>query len=78
MGDTGEDDVLDNLSKRFDWPEYLVFGAVLLASASIGVFYGCFGSKQKTNEEFLLGNRKMSAFPVALSLLCRLVFLREK
>ncbi|CAG7817002.1 unnamed protein product, partial [Allacma fusca] len=64
---------VENLSKRFEWPEYLVFGSVLVASAGIGIFYGCFGTKQKTNEEFLMGNRNMSAFPVALSLLCSFI-----
>ncbi len=61
----------DDLSGKFKWPEYLVFGGVLFGSAAIGVFYGCFGSKQSTNEEFIMGNRQMAPFPVALSLLCR-------
>ena len=62
-----------DLSSKFKWPEYAVFGAILFSSAAIGIFYGCFGSKQSTNEEFLMGNRKMAPLPVALSLLCRLV-----
>ena len=58
---------------QFRWPEYTVFSAVLLSSVGIGVFYGCFGRKQTTNEEYLLGSRKMNPIPVALSLLCRYV-----
>ena len=55
----------------FGWPEYLVFSGVLAWSVGIGLYYGCCGSKQKTNEEYLLGGRQMNAIPVALSLLCR-------
>ena len=49
--------------------DYLVFGFVLLVSAGIGIFYGCFGGKQKTTKEFLMADRSMGIFPVALSLL---------
>lgn len=42
--------VTDNFTDSLDWTEYLVFGAVLLASLGIGVFYGCFGNKNQTNE----------------------------
>lgn len=52
------------------WAEYVVFMLVLSVSVGIGVFYGCFGSKQKTTREYLLANRQMPAFPVALSQIC--------
>lgn len=58
--------------KNIGWEEYAVFGAVLVSSMSIGVYYGCFGSRQKSTKEFLLANRQMSSIPVALSLICRL------
>jgi len=54
-----------------EWPDYFVFSAVLAISVSIGIFYGCFGSKQKTTKEYLLADRKMSSIPVALSMICR-------
>jgi len=63
--------VNENFTNTLPWYEYLVFGAVLLASLGIGVFYGCFGNKNKTNEEFLMAGRSMSALPVTLSLVCR-------
>jgi len=59
------------------WEEYAVFGAVLAGSLAIGIYYGCFGSRQKTTKEYLLANREMSSFPVALSLLCRLTIFRN-
>jgi len=61
----------DGLRVLFKWPEYLVFSLVLLMSAAIGVYYGFFGSKQKTTNEFLMANRQMGTFPVAMSLIAR-------
>ena len=49
--------------------DYLVFSLVLLVSASIGVFYGCSGGRQKTTAEFFMGDRKMQLIPVSLSML---------
>ncbi|CAG7836014.1 unnamed protein product [Allacma fusca] len=60
---------LDDLSSQFKWPEYVVFVLMLLVSAGIGVFYGCFGGKQKTTSEFLMASRSMSTFPMAMSLI---------
>lgn len=62
----------------FDLPEYAVFGGVLLLSAVIGVFFGCFGKGQKsTTANYLIANRQMSTIPAALSLLCRFVGLSK-
>jgi len=61
----------DDYSSLFKWPEYMVFASVLVASMGIGVFYGFFHKKNKTNEEFLMAGRQMSVFPVTLSLICR-------
>lgn len=63
--------VKSNFSHTLDWTEYLVFGGVLVASFGIGVFYGFFGQRNKTNEEFIMAGRSMSVFPVTLSLICR-------
>lgn len=46
-----------------------VLGVMLCASAAIGIYYACTGGKQKTAGEFLLGDRQMQTFPVAMSLL---------
>lgn len=49
--------------------DYVVFALVLGVSAGIGIFYGFSGGKQKTTKEFLMADRRMSVFPVTLSLL---------
>ena len=54
---------------KFSPWDYVVFSLVLALSAAIGLFYGCTGGKQKTTKEFLMADRKMNFFPVALSLL---------
>ena len=57
-------------SDRFAVADYVVFSVMLLISALIGVWYGCGpGGKQKTTAEYLLADRKMRIWPVAISLL---------
>ncbi|NXE76228.1 SC5A8 protein, partial [Cochlearius cochlearius] len=53
---------------RFTVWDYVVFAAMLLVSAVIGVYYAFAGGGQKTSKDFLMGGRSMSALPVALSL----------
>ncbi|NXI98006.1 SC5A8 protein, partial [Psophia crepitans] len=53
---------------RFTVWDYVVFAAMLLVSAIIGVYYAFVGGGQKTSKDFLMGGRSMSALPVALSL----------
>uniref|UniRef100_A0A8D0GF13 Solute carrier family 5 member 8 n=1 Tax=Sphenodon punctatus TaxID=8508 RepID=A0A8D0GF13_SPHPU len=53
---------------RFGVWDYVVFGAMLLISAVIGIYYAFAGGGQKTSKDFLMGGRSMSALPVALSL----------
>lgn len=48
--------------------DYVVFGAMLLISAAIGVYYAFAGGGQRSREAFLMGGRSMTALPVALSL----------
>ncbi|NXT29943.1 SC5A8 protein, partial [Syrrhaptes paradoxus] len=48
--------------------DYVVFAAMLLVSAVIGVYYAFAGGGQKTSKDFLMGGRSMTAIPVALSL----------
>ena len=43
-------------------------GLFLLISLGIGIYYGLI-RKQKTTEEYLLGNRQMQLLPVALSMM---------
>lgn len=48
--------------------DYLVFSITLAISAAIGIYYACTGGKQRTTAEYLLADRRMPAFPVALSI----------
>ncbi|XP_069713231.1 sodium-coupled monocarboxylate transporter 1 [Phaenicophaeus curvirostris] len=48
--------------------DYVVFSAMLLVSAAIGIYYAVAGGGQKTSKDFLMGGRRMNSLPVALSL----------
>ncbi|XP_053544880.1 sodium-coupled monocarboxylate transporter 2 isoform X2 [Bombina bombina] len=48
--------------------DYVVFAALLVVSAGIGVFFAIKERKKKTSKEFLVGGRQMTCGPVALSL----------
>ncbi|XP_072415007.1 sodium-coupled monocarboxylate transporter 1-like isoform X1 [Chiloscyllium punctatum] len=50
--------------------DYVVFASVLLVSTAIGLFHAFKpgGASQKTTEDFLVGNRQISAYPIAFSL----------
>jgi Na+/proline symporter len=49
--------------------DYAIFGLVLLISLAIGLYHACSGGKQRTTKEFLMADRRMNTFPVALSIL---------
>ncbi|KAL5288547.1 hypothetical protein ACFFRR_009023 [Megaselia abdita] len=49
--------------------DYVVLVAVLITSASIGIYYRITGGKQKTTTEYLLADRSMSALPVSFTLM---------
>lgn len=56
----------------FDWLDYLVFGAMLLLSALIGIYFAFFASKkQNTTSEYLMGGKTMGMFPISMSLIAR-------
>ncbi|XP_004676541.1 PREDICTED: sodium-coupled monocarboxylate transporter 1 [Condylura cristata] len=49
--------------------DYVVFAGMLLISAAIGIYYAFVGRRgEQTSKEFLMGGRRMTAVPVALSL----------
>lgn len=56
------------INKLFNWEDYSVLCAMLIISCAIGFFYGYFGEKQTTGDDFLLGGSSMGTFPTALSL----------
>ncbi|CAB3238902.1 unnamed protein product [Arctia plantaginis] len=49
--------------------DYAIMAATMVASMVIGLYFRFTGGKQKTNEEYLLADRNMSIFPVAVSLM---------
>lgn len=58
------------LVNRFTVWDYVVFGCMLAVSAAIGIYYAVQGLRRKsTTDDFLMGGRNMSVFPVALSIL---------
>lgn len=50
----------------FTWPDYCVFLLMLAISAFIGIYYAYKDRKSNSTDKFLLGDRKLSIFPVAL------------
>lgn len=59
----------------FSWYDYALFTIMLGFSAGIGVYFGCFGSKQSTTGEYLMGGKTMKVVPIVISLVARLVIL---
>uniref|UniRef100_T1HMC2 Sodium/solute symporter n=1 Tax=Rhodnius prolixus TaxID=13249 RepID=T1HMC2_RHOPR len=53
---------------RFDFAEYTVFTVSLALSATIGFYFGCIKGGQDTVSGYLLGGKRMSVFPIAMSL----------
>ncbi|CAG4992572.1 unnamed protein product [Parnassius apollo] len=49
--------------------DYIIMAATMIASVAIGLYFRFSGGKQKTNEEYLMADRNMSIFPVAVSLM---------
>ncbi|XP_077993920.1 sodium-coupled monocarboxylate transporter 1-like [Glandiceps talaboti] len=49
--------------------DYSVFGVILALCAVIGIYFGCSGTKQRSQNEYLLANRRMHALPVAASIM---------
>ncbi|XP_026677511.1 putative sodium-dependent multivitamin transporter [Diaphorina citri] len=57
------------MEKSFGIVDYAVFILMLVISGAIGIYYRFSGGKQKTNNEYLFGNRNQSLIPVAFSLM---------
>lgn len=52
----------------FQAADYVVFAAMLLVSAAVGVYYAWADRGRSTSGEFLVGGRRLTALPVSLSL----------
>jgi hypothetical protein len=55
----------------FSWYDYILFCVMLSLSAFIGIYFGCFGTKQSSANEYLMGDKKMKVFPISVSLIAR-------
>lgn len=60
--------VNDPIASLSVW-DYVVFAATLVISALIGVYYYFAGNRQSSNEEYLLGDRRMNVWPISFSLM---------
>lgn len=49
--------------------DYVLFAIMLVISAGIGIYSACSGDRQRTTDEYLLGNRQMHVVPVAMSMM---------
>ena len=55
------------------WFDYTIFAGTLVFSTLIGIYYGCFGSKQGTTREYLMGGKTMKIIPIGISVAVRWV-----
>uniref|UniRef100_A0A0B6ZWN2 Sodium-coupled monocarboxylate transporter 1 n=1 Tax=Arion vulgaris TaxID=1028688 RepID=A0A0B6ZWN2_9EUPU len=53
----------------FHYGDFIVFGATIVISIAIGIYYAFSGGRQRTTSEYLVGGRTMSFIPVAISLM---------
>lgn len=58
---------------QFTVYDYILFAAMLIISVTIGMYYAFFGSRQKTAKEFLMGDRNMQLFPIAVSIMASFI-----
>lgn len=64
---------LETISRNFSVVDYIVFGSLLAISAGIGIYHALTGGRQSTTKEFLLADKNMNAFPVAMSLVASFI-----
>ena len=64
-----------NESNKFSVVDYVIFALMLTISASIGIFNGCFGKKNKTSKNFLVASGQMSVCEFNLWSLLQIMFL---
>lgn len=66
--------VENDIDRYFDAFDYVVFAAMLIVSALIGVYFAWFAKvKQNTTSEYLMGGKTMGIFPISMSLIARYV-----
>lgn len=58
--------------EKLNWlAEYAAFGLMLGLTTVVGLYYGCGKAKQNTINDYLLGGKEMSVFPITMSLIAR-------
>ena len=60
-----------NSMVTLSWYDYTIFVGTLVFSTMIGIYYGCFGTKQATMKEYLMGGKTMKIVPIAISVAVR-------
>ncbi|CAH0547668.1 unnamed protein product [Brassicogethes aeneus] len=61
--------IVGNIDKvSFSWYDYTLFILMLVLSACIGIYFGCFNNKQASAKEYLMGGKEMTVVPISLSL----------
>jgi Na+/proline symporter len=50
------------------WPDYVILVLFMVISLGIGVYHSLTGGRQRTVQEFIMGNRKLGVLPTAMSL----------
>ncbi|KAJ3644034.1 hypothetical protein Zmor_022690 [Zophobas morio] len=56
-----------NSKVTLNWYDYAIFVGTLVFSTMIGIYYGCFGTKQATTREYLMGAKTMKIIPIGIS-----------
>ncbi|XP_063917030.1 sodium-coupled monocarboxylate transporter 2-like [Zophobas morio] len=55
------------MSPSLGWYDYIIFAGMLVVSTIIGIYFGCFGTKQSTIRQYLMGGKNMKVVPIAVS-----------
>ncbi|TDG52238.1 hypothetical protein AWZ03_001519 [Drosophila navojoa] len=68
-------DSIENILRdlqRFAWPDYVAFVAMFLLCIGIGIYFG-FMKKSISEDDYMLGGRKMLVVPIAFSLVASFI-----
>lgn len=65
------DSTEDTATLVFGWLDIFFFILMLALSTLIGVYFGFWGKKEDSPQEYLLGGKTMNTLPVAVSLVAR-------
>ena len=66
------------MKERFSSIDYVIFSAMLIISAAIGLYFAWNERNKKQVAEVLLGGRKLKIFPVAMSIMASFTSVKSK